>query len=130
MFIFCYELCECKCVCPESERSPRLQLSHTGFLKIHTLGTALPDESVFELVCQASAYCGHCGRLGFVQPLQNVAVALHQCLTLFLSCIPNSALAIQSSALAVLAVRQQNIHCSPAPPTSHSGRESGQTTLP
>ena len=38
--------------------------------------------------------------------------------------------AIQSSTLAVLAVRQQNIYCSPAPPTSHSERESGQTTLP
>ena len=37
--------------------------------------------------------------------------------------------AIQSSALAVLAVRQQNIYCSPAPSTSHSERESGQTTL-
>ena len=33
-------------------------------------------------------------------------------------------------ALAVLAVRQQNIYCSSAPPTSHSERESGQTTLP
>ena len=42
----------------------------------------------------------------------------------------NSALAIQSSALAVLAVRQLNIYCSSAPPTSHSERESGQTTLP
>ena len=30
----------------------------------------------------------------------------------------------------VLAVRQQNIYCSPAPSTSHSERESGQTTLP
>ena len=44
-------------------------------------------------------------------------------------CIPNSTLAIQSSALAVLAVRQQNTYCSSAPPTSHSERESGQTTL-
>ena len=44
--------------------------------------------------------------------------------------IPNSALAIRSSALAVLAVRQQNIYCSPAPSMSHSERESGQTTLP
>ena len=47
-----------------------------------------------------------------------------------ITCIPNSALAIRSSALAVLAVRQQNICCSSAPPTSHSERESGQTTLP
>ena len=34
------------------------------------------------------------------------------------------------SALVVLAVRQQNIYCSPALSTSHSERESGQTTLP
>ena len=47
-----------------------------------------------------------------------------------ITCIPNSALAIQSSTLVVLAVRQQNIYCSFAPPTSHSERESGQTTLP
>ena len=47
-----------------------------------------------------------------------------------ITCIPNSALAIQSRALAVLAVRQQNIYCSPAPSASHSERESGQTTLP
>ena len=47
-----------------------------------------------------------------------------------ITCIPNSALAIQSSALAVLAVRQQNIYCSSAPSTSHSERESGQMTLP
>ena len=44
--------------------------------------------------------------------------------------IPNSALAIQSSALAILAVRQQNIYCSPAPSMSRSEKESGQTTLP
>ena len=44
--------------------------------------------------------------------------------------IPNSALAIRSSALAVLAVRQQSIYHSPAPSTCHSERESGQTTLP
>ena len=49
---------------------------------------------------------------------------------LTITCIPNSALAIQSGALAVLAVRQMNIYCSLAPPTSHSERESGQTTLP
>ena len=41
-----------------------------------------------------------------------------------------SRLRIQSSAIAVLAVRQQNISCSPAPSTSHSERKSGQTTLP
>ena len=46
------------------------------------------------------------------------------------TCIPNSTSAIQSSALAVLVVRQQNIYCSPAPSTSHSERESGKTTLP
>ena len=45
-------------------------------------------------------------------------------------CILNSASAIQSSALAVLAVRQQNICCSPAPSTSYSERESGQAILP
>ena len=46
-----------------------------------------------------------------------------------ITCIPNSTLAIQSSALAVLAIRQQNICCSTASSTSHSERESGQTTL-
>ena len=45
-----------------------------------------------------------------------------------LLCVPNSASAIQSRALVVLAVRQQNICCSPAPSASHS--VSGQTTLP
>ena len=44
-------------------------------------------------------------------------------------CILNSASAIQNSAFAVLAVRQQNICCWPAPSTSCSERESGQTTL-
>ena len=39
-------------------------------------------------------------------------------------------LAIQSRALAVLAAREQNIYCSPAPSTSHSERESGHTTHP
>ena len=38
-----------------------------------------------------------------------------------------SKLYMQSSALAVLAVRQQNICCSPAPSTSCSERKSGQT---
>ena len=42
---------------------------------------------------------------------------------------PNSASTIQYSALAVLAVRQENINCGPAPSTSYSERESGQTTL-
>ena len=75
------------------------------------------------------------------------------------TCILNSVLAIQSSALAVMAVRHQNICCSPAPlceqesehllqscpplragirtsaavlppSASRSGRKSGQTTLP
>ena len=40
---------------------------------------------------------------------------------------PNYTLAIQSSALTVLAVRQQNICYSPALSTSRSGKESGQT---
>ena len=44
-----------------------------------------------------------------------------------ITCIPKSASAIQSNALVVLAVRH-NICCSPAPSTSHSERESGQTT--
>ena len=35
-----------------------------------------------------------------------------------------------STTLVVMAVRQQNICCSPAPSTSHSESESGQTTLP
>ena len=43
--------------------------------------------------------------------------------------ILNSALAIQSGALEVLAVRQQNIYCSSASSTSHPERETGQTTL-
>ena len=43
-------------------------------------------------------------------------------------CISNSPSAIQSDALAVLAVRQQNIYCSPAQCMNHSERESGQTT--
>ena len=47
-----------------------------------------------------------------------------------ITCISNSASAIQSSALAVLAVRQQKIYRSPAPSTSHSERESGHMTLP
>ena len=75
-----------------------------------------------------------------------------------ITCIPNSASAILSSALVVLAVSQQYIYCSPASSkrlrtltcdkldpkrtilpgslisssssTSHSERESGQTTLP
>ena len=51
----------------------------------------------------------------------------HNCLNI--TCIPNSATAIQSSALVALAVRQQNIYFSPAQSMSHSERESGQTTL-
>ena len=44
-------------------------------------------------------------------------------------CTLNSAVAIQSSVLAVLAVRQLNIYCSPAPSMGYSEWESGQTTL-
>ena len=47
-----------------------------------------------------------------------------------ITCVPHSALAIQSSALAVLAVRQQNIYCSPAPSTIHSEGESGPDHTP
>ena len=45
-----------------------------------------------------------------------------------ITCILNSASAIQSSALTVLAIRQQNFCCSPAPSMSYSERESDQTT--
>ena len=43
---------------------------------------------------------------------------------IYYSRITKSASVIQSSALAVLAVRQQNIYCSPDPSMSHSERES------
>ena len=68
-----------------------------------------------------------------------ISIANHATVTLYendnklltlVVCIPNSASAIQSSVLAVLAVRQHNISCSPTPSMSYSGREFGQTTLP